>query len=170
MAVGSLPPPDPAAGGIQGSHDGAGLQLAVVTARWNEHLTSRLLAGARRAYEHCNVAPEAVTEVWAPGAFELPLVCQQLAASQSFDAVIAIGVVVRGETTHYEIVSEAAAVGIREAAASSGVPVIFGVLTTENEAQVMARAGDGDTNKGFEAVVTAVEMATLLKKLAVAAD
>ena len=165
MAAGSLPAPDPSAGGICGSHDGSGVRLAVVTARWNDHLTGRLLAGARRGYEHCNIPSTSVTEVWAPGSFELPLVCQQLAASGEFDAVIAIGVVVRGETTHYDIVSEAAAVGIREAAASSGVPVIFGVLTTENEDQVLARAGDDDTNKGFEAVVTAVEMATLLAKL-----
>jgi 6,7-dimethyl-8-ribityllumazine synthase len=141
------------------------VRLAVVTARWNDHLTGRLLDGARRAYEHCGIPAAAVTEVWAPGSFELPLVCQQLAGSGEFDAVIAIGVVVRGETTHYDIVSEAAAVGLREAAASTGVPVIFGVLTTENEDQVLARAGDDDTNKGFEAVVTAVEMATLLSKL-----
>jgi len=165
MAVGSLPAPDPSAGGICGSHDGSALQLAVVTARWNDHLTGRLLDGARRAYEHCGIPSTGVTEVWAPGSFELPLVCQQLAASGDFDAVIAIGVVVRGETTHYDIVSEAAAVGVREASQATGVPVIFGVLTTENEEQVIARAGDDDTNKGFEAVVTAVEMATLLQKL-----
>ncbi|MBT5757874.1 MAG: 6,7-dimethyl-8-ribityllumazine synthase [Acidimicrobiaceae bacterium] len=165
MAVGSLPAPDPSAGGVCGSHNGSDLRIAIVTARWNDHLTGRLLDGARRAYDHCSIPHEAVTEVWAPGSFELPLVCQQLAGSGEFDAVIAIGVVVRGETTHYDIVSEAAAVGVREAASSTGVPVIFGVLTTENEDQVLARAGDDDTNKGFEAVVTAVEMATLLRKL-----
>lgn len=165
MAAGSLPAPDPSVGGITGSHDGSQLRLAVVTARWNDHLTGRLLEGARRAYAHCGIPATAVTEVWAPGSFELPLVCQQLAGSGEFDAVIAIGVVVRGETTHYDIVSEAAAVGVREAAALTGVPVIFGVLTTENEEQVLARAGDDDTNKGFEAVITAVEMATLLSNL-----
>lgn len=165
MAVGSLPEPDPSAGGVQGSHDGTGLRLAVVTARWNEHLTSRLLQGARHAYAHCNIGPQSVTEVWAPGSFELPLVCLQLASSGEFDAVVALGVVVRGETTHYDLVSEAAAVGIREASAATGVPCIFGVLTTENEEQVMARAGDGPSNKGFEAVVTAVEMVTLLGQL-----
>jgi len=165
MAVGSLPAPDPSVGGIAGSHDGAKVRLAIVTARWNDHLTGRLLDGARRAYEHCGIAATGITEVWAPGSFELPLVCQQLAGSGQFDAVVAIGVVVRGETTHYDIVSEAAAVGVREAAASTGVPVIFGARTTENEDQVLARAGDDDTNKGFEAVVTAVEMATLLAKL-----
>jgi len=165
MAVGSLPAPDPDVGGVCGSHDGSGVRLAVVTARWNDHLTGRLLDGARRGYTHCGIAAGAVTEVWAPGSFELPVVCRQLAHSGEFDAVIAIGVVVRGETTHYDIVSEAAAVGVREAAASSGVPVIFGVLTTENEDQVLARAGDDETNKGFEAVVTAVETATLLARL-----
>jgi len=165
MAVGSLPAPDSSAGGVSGSYDGSQVRLAVVTARWNDHLTGRLLEGARRGYDHCQIAAKNVTEVWAPGSFELPLVCQQLAHSRQFDAVIAIGVVVRGETTHYDIVSAAAAVGVREAAASSGVPVIFGVLTTENEAQVVARAGNDETNKGFEAVVTAVEMATLLAKL-----
>lgn len=165
MAAGSLPAPDGSRGGIVGSHDGHDLRLAVVVARWNDHLTSRLLAGARRAYQHCSISTDAVTEVWAPGSFELPLVCQQLAGSGDFDAVIAIGVVVRGETTHYDLVSEAAAVGVREAAASTGVPVIFGVLATENEDQVVARAGDDDTNKGFEAVITAVEMVTLLRQL-----
>lgn len=165
MAAGSLPAPDGSRGGIVGSHNGEGLRLAVVVARWNDHLTGRLLDGARRAYAHCGIAAEAVTEVWAPGSFELPLVCQQLAGSGVFDAIIAIGVVVRGETTHYDLVSEAAAVGVREAAALTGVPVIFGVLATENEAQVVARAGDDETNKGFEAVVTAVEMATLLRLL-----
>lgn len=165
MAVGSLPPPDPSLGGVVGSHDGSGLRLAVVTARWNDHLTSRLLAGARRAYEHCRIDRESVVEVWAPGSFELPVVCRRLAASGEFDAVVAIGVVVRGETTHYDLVSEAAAVGVREASAATGVPVVFGVLTTENEEQVLARAGDDDTNKGFEAVVTAVETATLLAAL-----
>lgn len=165
MAVGSLPAPDPLVEGITGSYDGSKVRLAVVTARWNDHLTGRLLDGARRAYEHCAIPRTNITEVWAPGAFELPLVCRRLAGSGEFDAVIAIGVVVRGETTHYDIVSEAAAVGIREASAATNVPVIFGVLTTENEDQVLARAGDDDTNKGFEAVVTAVEMATLLTKL-----
>ena len=122
MAVGSLPAPDPSAGGVCGSHNGSDLRIAIVTARWNDHLTGRLLDGARRAYDHCSIPHEAVTEVWAPGSFELPLVCQQLAGSGGFDAVIAIGVVVRGETTHYDIVSEAAAVGVREAASSTGVP------------------------------------------------
>ena len=165
MAAGSLPAPDPAAGGLQGSHDGSGLRLAVVTARWNHHLTGRLLAGARRAYGACDIDADSVLEAWAPGAFELPLVCHQIAASGDYDAVIAIGVVVRGETTHYDLVSEGAAVGIQQASLATGVPVIFGVLATENEQQVMDRSGDGDTNKGFEAVITAVEMATLLGQL-----
>ena len=162
---GSLPAPDPKDGAIAGSFDGTGLRLAVVVARWNEDLTGRLLDGARRAYERCGIVADDVTEVWAPGSFELPLVCQQLAGSGEFDAVIAIGVVIRGETTHYELVSEAAAVGVREAAAATGVPVILGVLATENEAQVLARSAGDDTNKGFEAVLTAVEMATLLRQL-----
>jgi len=165
VAAGSLPTPDPSLGGIIGSHDGSSVRLAVVIARWNDHLTGRLLDGARRAYEHCGIPADSVTEAWAPGAFELPLVCQQLAASGEFDAVIAIGVVVRGETTHYDLVSEAAANGVRHASQATGVPVIFGVLATETEEQVVARAGDDDTNKGFEAVITAVEMATLLAKL-----
>ncbi|MEM7092441.1 MAG: 6,7-dimethyl-8-ribityllumazine synthase [Actinomycetota bacterium] len=165
MSVGALPAPDPGVGGVQGSYDGTGLRLAVVTTRWNNHLTGRLLVGARRAYAHCNVAHESVTEVWCPGAFELPLVCLQLASSGEYDAVIALGAVVRGETTHYEMVSEAAAVGVRRASEATGVPVIFGVMTTETEEQVMERSGDGESNKGFEAVTTAVEMATLLRQL-----
>ena len=162
---GAVAAPDPAARGVQGSRDGSRVRLAVVVARWNDHLTSRLLEGARRGYAHCGIPESQVAEVWVPGSFELPLVCRRLAASGSFDAVIALGVVVRGETTHYDLVSEAAAVGVREAAAATGIPVIFGVLTTDTIEQAVERAGTKAGNKGFEAAVAAIEMAELITML-----
>jgi len=165
MAVGSLPAPDPELGGIVGSHDGTGLRIGLVAARWNIHLTGRLLDGAKQAFAHCNIAEDDTLVAWAPGSFELPTVCRRLAASGRFDAVVALGAVVRGETTHYELVSEGAAEGILRATLDTGVPVIFGLITTETEEQALARAGDDHTNKGFEGVVTAVEMATLLRQL-----
>lgn len=163
MTSGSLPPPNPSLPGISGSHDGSGLSLALVTARWNSEITSLLVGGARRAAKHCGVEADRVTELWVPGSFELPIACQRLAATGGFDAIVAIGVVVRGETTHYDLVSENVASGIMSSSLGTGVPIIFGVLATENERQALERAApDAESNKGFEAVLTAVELVTAL--------
>lgn len=163
MAAGGLPQPDPSLGGLVGSRDGSGLRIGVVAARWNPGITGRLVAGAIAACAETGVAEHLVA--WAPGSFELPVVAAAMARSGRFDAIVAIGAVVRGETTHYDLVSEGAADGLMRAGLDSGVPVIFGVIATENEAQARDRAGDGPGNKGYEAVVTAVETVTLLQEL-----
>ncbi len=172
MAAGSLPTPDPALGGISGSREGSGLRLGVVAARWNAEITSSLVAGATRAMKDLGVvafgdstADGTSTLAWAPGSFELPAVAAALAQTGRYDAVIAIGAVVRGETTHYDLVSEGAANGLMRAGLDTGIPVIFGVIATETEAQALARAGDDTSNKGYEAVLTAVETVTLLRSL-----
>lgn len=163
MAGGSLPELDPELGGIAGSHDGSGLRIAVVATRWNADLVQRLVGAAHRAGADHEVAE--LAQVWVPGAFELPVVCQRLATQGDYDAIVALGVVIRGETTHYELVSEISARGIARVALDTGVPVILGVLSTENKAQVLDRSGDDDTNQGYQAVVTAIEMANVLAKL-----
>ncbi|MEK7216645.1 MAG: 6,7-dimethyl-8-ribityllumazine synthase, partial [Chloroflexota bacterium] len=114
-----------------GSLDGAGLRIAIVVARYNSFITERLLDGAQRAMAECRVAKTEVAIIWTPGAFELPLVAQRLALSRRFDSIICLGCVIRGETAHFEHVATASSRGILEAGLQSGIPVIFGVLTTD---------------------------------------
>jgi len=143
--------------------DGKGLRIAIACARFNDHVTMRLLEGARRGLAECRVAERDVTEVWVPGAFELPLVAKTFAESGEVDAVICLGCVIRGETAHFEHVAGQAAAGIQRAALDTGVPVVFGVLTTENLDQALARSDDGDgENAGEDGARTAVEMARLV--------
>ncbi len=147
--------------------DGSGLRVAVACARFNDHVTMRLLDGARRGLAACQVRDDDVTEVWVPGAFELPLVAKTFAASGTVDAVICLGCVIRGETAHFEHVAGQAAAGIQRAALDTGVPVVFGVLTTENLDQALARSSDaGGENAGEEGARTAVEMARLVASIA----
>ena len=148
-----------------GSLDGVGLRIAVVVARFNGFITERLLTGARRAFRACRVAEADIAVVWAPGAFELPLLAQRLARSRQFDAVVCLGCVIRGETAHFEHVATASARGILDAGLVSGIPVVFGVLTTDTVEQARARSGTETNNKGEEAVRTAVEMANLMRQL-----
>lgn len=152
-------------GSVSGSVRGEDLSVAVAVARWNDFITERLLAGATETLDRYGVAAERVQVVWVPGSWELPLVCKQLAASGRFDAVIALGAVIRGATGHYEHVAGQCASGLQRAALDTGVPVIFGVLTTETIEQAIERAGTKAGNKGSEAAVTAIEMANLLAKL-----
>jgi 6,7-dimethyl-8-ribityllumazine synthase len=143
--------------------DGAGLRIGVVCSRFNSRITLRLLDGARRGLAACGVRPDDVIEVWVPGAFEIPLAAQALARSRRVDAVVTLGCVIRGETSHYDFVAGECARGIREVGLGAGVPVMFGVLTTEDVAQAEARSEDaGGHNVGEEAVHGAVEMARLL--------
>jgi 6,7-dimethyl-8-ribityllumazine synthase len=148
-----------------GDVDGAGMRIAVACGRFNDHITSRLLTGARSGLTKHGVDEAVISEVWVPGAFELPLVAKQLASSGSFDAVVCLGAVIRGDTAHFDFVAGECASGIMRAQLDTGVPVIFGVLTTDNLEQAMARAGDGTDNKGFEAALTAIEMVDLLRQL-----
>ena len=146
--------------------DGRGLRVAVVCARFNDHVTLRLLDGVRRGLAECNVDDGDVTEVWVAGAFELPLIAKTFAASGEVDAVICLGCVMRGETAHFEHVAGQAAAGILRAGLDTGVPVVFGVLTTENLDQALARSeGPGGDNAGHEGARTAVEMAKLVQAI-----
>ena len=142
--------------------DGAGLRVAVVAARFNSHITLRLLAGARRGLAAAGVADGDVEVTWVPGAFEIPLAARILAADH--DAVICLGCVIRGETAHFEHVAGQAAAGIMRVGLDTGRPVVFGVLTTEDLDQALARSEEaGGHNVGEEAAAVAVEMAGLTR-------
>ena len=143
--------------------DGAGLSIAVLVARFNEHVTSRLLAGAREAIQRYNVARHDV--FWVPGSFELPLAAKRIAQTGRYQAVVCLGAVIRHETDHYLHIATQAAAGIQRAALDSGVPCIFGVLTCDTEEQALERSGGKRGNKGFEAVESAIQMANLLRQL-----
>jgi 6,7-dimethyl-8-ribityllumazine synthase len=147
--------------------DGAGLRVGVVRARWNVGIVERLADGVARGLKSLGVAADDVVEVSVPGSFEIPFGAQALAGSGRVDAVVCIGAVVRGETTHYDIVAGECARGVQQVQLSTGVPVAFGVLTTENEMQALVRSeGPGGHNVGEEAAVVAVEMARLAQRLA----
>ncbi len=143
--------------------DASGLRVAIVVATFNDEITARLLEGARECLKKNNVPADSVTEQRVPGAFELPLAAQLLARSGDYDAIVALGCVVRGDTPHFEYVSQAATYGLQRVALDTGVPVAFGVLTTDDFAQAEARAGGEHGNKGFDAAQTAIEMALLMK-------
>ena len=148
----------------QGTLDGAGLNIAIAVGRFNETVTTRLLAGARTALERHGVKDDNVVVAWAPGAFELPLVARAFAESGSYDAVVCLGAVIRGETPHFDFISAEAARGIGQVAADTGVPVIFGVITPNTVEQALDRAG-GKADKGYDAVVSAIEMANLMRQI-----
>ena len=144
---------------------GSGRRVAVVAARFNEVVTGRLVQGALDGLASFGVAADDVDVAWVPGAFEIPLVARRLAASGDYDAVICLGAVIRGDTAHFELVAGEAARGIAEVTRSTGVPVIFEVLATDDLAQAEARAGGAHGNKGWEAAGAALEMAGLLDAL-----
>ncbi|MFV2049547.1 6,7-dimethyl-8-ribityllumazine synthase [Metabacillus sp. YM-086] len=150
---------------FEGHLIGSGLKVAIVVARFNEFITSKLLGGAEDGLKRHGVEESDITVAWVPGAFELPLVAKKLAESGKYDGVITLGTVIRGATTHYDYVCNEAAKGVSQASLSTGVPVVFGVLTTETIEQAIERAGTKAGNKGYEAAVTAIEMGNLLKSL-----
>jgi 6,7-dimethyl-8-ribityllumazine synthase len=153
-----------------GRLSGSGLRIALACSRFNEAITERLLAGATDALVRHGVAPESIDVAWVPGAFELPVLALHLARTRRYDAVVTLGAVIRGATGHYEVVAGQCAAGIARVALDTGVPVIFGVLTTETIEQAVERAGTKAGNKGFEAAVSAIEMANLLRDLPGEAD
>lgn len=144
---------------------GEGVRVAVACARFNDLVTERLLAGARDGLLRHGVDEASITVVWAPGAVELPLVAQRLAASGEVDAVIALGAVIRGDTDHHEHVGGQCAAGLSRVALDTGVPVALGVLTTHTLEQALERAGAKAGNKGYEAAETALEMVDVLRQL-----
>jgi 6,7-dimethyl-8-ribityllumazine synthase len=149
----------------EGSLDATGMRLAVVAGRFNAHVTRPLLDGALDALASHGLDPAAVGVHWVPGAFEIPLVARRLAASGAVDAVICLGAVIRGATAHFDYVAGPCAAGIAQAALDTGIPVVFGVLTTNDEQQALDRAGGCEGNKGADAALTAIEMVTLLGAL-----
>ena len=139
-------------------------KVGIITARFNEFITSKLLGGAIDGLARHGVVEENITSVWVPGAFELPMVAAKMAESGKYDAVICLGAVIRGTTTHYDYVCNEVSKGVAKVGLDSGVPTIFGVITTENIEQAIERAGTKVGNKGYEAAVTAIEMVSLLRQ------
>jgi 6,7-dimethyl-8-ribityllumazine synthase len=145
--------------------DGAGLRVGVVQARWNGAIVERLIGGVRRGLARVGVAHDAVVEISVPGSFEIPFGAKVLAESGEVDAVVCVGAVIRGETTHYDLVAGECARGVQDVQLATGVPVAFGVLTTEDEGQALARSeGPGGHNVGEDAALVAVEMAMHVRR------
>jgi 6,7-dimethyl-8-ribityllumazine synthase len=149
----------------EGKFDAGGMRVAVVASRFNDDVTKLLLEGALEELAGRGLEPESVPVVWVPGAFEIPLLAKQLAESGELDAVICVGAVIRGDTPHFDFVAGECAAGISRVALDTGVPIAFGVLTTDDREQAFARAGGVEGNKGAEAAATAVEMVDLLRQL-----
>ena len=149
----------------EGKLDGGGLRMALVVGRFNSFISERLVDGALDALLRHGVADDDITVARVPGAFEIPLVARKLAESGKFDAVICLGAVIRGSTPHFDYVSAEVSKGIASVGLASGVPVIFGVLTTDSIEQAIERAGTKSGNKGFDAAVSAIEMVNLLKEI-----
>ena len=147
---------------IEGRLDGAGLRLAVVAGRFNDLITRRLLEGALDGLRRHGVADDDVTVAWVPGAVEIPVVARAFAQRDDIDAVITLGCVIRGATSHYDHVCAMVASGVASAANDTGTPVVFGVLTTDTIDQALERAGTKAGNKGFDAAMTAIETARVL--------
>ena len=145
--------------------EGRGLRVVVVAARFNEFVTRQLLTGALETLANHGVQDEDISVAWVPGSFELPVIAKALGQSGRYDAVICLGAVIRGETDHYEMVANQAASGISAAGRETGVPTIFGVLTTENMDQAINRAGGKSGNLGSNAAVAAIETARLVKSI-----
>jgi 6,7-dimethyl-8-ribityllumazine synthase len=150
---------------FEGNLVGAGLKVGIVVGRFNEFITGKLLSGAQDALRRHGVLEEDVDVAWVPGAFEIPLIAQKLANSRKYDAVITLGTVIRGSTPHFDYVCNEAAKGVSATSLNSGIPVIFGVLTTDSIEQAIERAGTKAGNKGWEAAASAIEMANLTRSL-----
>ena len=150
---------------LEGQLIGTGMKVGIVVSRFNEFLTSKLLGGAEDTLRRHSVADEDITVAWVPGAFELPFIAKKMAESKKYDAIIALGVVIRGSTSHYDYVCNEAAKGIAQASMSTGVPVTFSVVTTENIEQAIERAGTKAGNKGADGAMTAIELVNLLKNI-----
>lgn len=150
---------------FEGNLVGTGLKIGIVVGRFNEFITSKLLGGALDALKRHGVEESSVDVAWVPGAFEIPLIAQKLAKSGKYDAVITLGTVIRGSTPHFDYVCNEAAKGVSSTALNTGIPVIFGVLTTDTIEQAIERAGTKAGNKGWEAAAAAIEMANLMKDI-----
>lgn len=150
---------------IQGKLDGKGRSFAIVTARFNEAITGKLLAGAMDILERHGTDPKNILQVWVPGAFEIPLAAKRLASSGKYQAVICLGAVIRGATPHFDYIAAQTSRGIAQVSLETGVPCLFGVLTCDTIEQALERAGTKAGNKGAQAAMDALEMADLMGKI-----
>jgi len=141
------------------------MKIGIVVAKFNSFITKKLLEGAMDAFEQYGIDTENIEVAWVPGAYEIPLVAQKMVETNKYDAIICLGAVIRGETTHYDYVCNQAATGIGKVSLEAGLPVIFGVLTTENKYQAFERSGIKGGNSGFSYGVDAIEMVNLMKEL-----
>ena len=140
-------------------------RFALVAARFNQSVVDHLVEGAKEGFKSNKVAEESIDLIWVPGSFEIPMVAKRLAATGKYAAVVCLGAVIRGDTDHYEYVAGEAARGVAEASMTTGVPVIFGILTCATEEQALDRAGGKEGNKGYDAALAAIEMVNLLQQL-----
>ena len=150
---------------LEGNVVSEGIKVAIVGARFNEFITSKLIGGAIDALVRHNVSEDDITVAWVPGAFEIPVIAQKLAESGKYDAIIAVGAVIRGATSHYDIVCNEVSKGIAQVSLKYGIPVLNGVLTTDTIEQAIERAGTKAGNKGFECGTGAIEMVNLLRQI-----
>lgn len=150
---------------IEGHLSGAGLKFAIIISRFNHFITGHLLDGAEDALKRHGVADENITVVWVPGAFEIPLVAKKLAQTGEYNGVICLGAVIRGSTPHFDYVAAEVSKGVAAVGLDTGVPVVFGVITTDNIEQAIERAGTKSGNKGWDAALTALELADLNQKI-----
>jgi 6,7-dimethyl-8-ribityllumazine synthase len=151
---------------IEGERDARGIKVGIIVSRFNNFITEKLLDGAVDGLKSHGSEPDDITVIRVPGAFEIPLLADRMAASGKFDALVCLGAVIRGDTPHFEYVSDAVTRGIGEAISRYRIPIGFGVLTTNSVEQAMERSGSKDANKGYEAALTAIEMINVLRQLA----
>ena len=142
-----------------------GMKVAIVASRFNEIIVNKLLGGAVDGLVRHGVEENNITAAWVPGAFEIPVVAKKLACSKKYDAVICVGAVIRGDTSHYDYVCNEVSKGIAQVGLETGVPVLFGIVTTENIEQAIARAGSKAGNKGYDCALSAIEMVNLLEQI-----
>ena len=151
---------------LEGNFSGEGLKIGIVASRFNEFITTKLIGGAEDCLKRHGVKDNDITLVWVPGAYEIPLMAKKMAMNGSFDAIICLGAVIRGATYHYEMVCNEAAKGISQVALSTGVPVLFGVITTDTIEQAIERAGTKSGNKGYDCAMSAIELVNAVKTVA----
>ncbi len=150
---------------LEGVYGGEGIKIGIAASRFNEFITNKLVTGAQDSLTRHGVAEDDITLAWVPGAFELPIIAKQMAKSGKYDAVICVGAVIRGATSHYDYVCAEVSKGIAAVALETGVPVLFGVLTTDTIEQAIERAGTKAGNKGADCAMSALEMVNLIKRL-----
>lgn len=150
---------------IEGKFDASGKKFAIIVSRFNDFITKKLLEGALDGLYRHSAIEDNIVVYYVPGAYEIPLICKKIAETKKFDAIIALGTVIRGNTPHFDYVANEVAKGVAQVNLETGVPVIFGVLTTDSIEQAVERAGSKGGNKGFDAAMTAIEMISLVSQI-----